>query len=67
MRPAAWFWLAWALAGVLFEAVALWRGVYADTFTGNARTLMLASPWLLWLIPTLVIGLAVHLLIEAGR
>ena len=60
-------WIAWALAGLLIEGSAIYRRVFEDTLSGHLVGVMRASPWLAWLGPTLVVGLAIHLMLEAFR
>jgi len=60
-------WLFLLVAGVVIEIGAIATGVFANTLTGHAVHLMRASPWLMVLIPTLLIGVAVHFLVEATR
>lgn len=54
MKVPSWAWIAWAVAGLVLEAVALVNGVGGDTLT---EQILAASPgwviymglgWLLW-------------------
>lgn len=67
MRTTTWLWIAWGLAFVALEGWAFYKSSYADTLTGHLRNVMLAHPVAMVAIPTVVVGVAVHLLIEALR
>lgn len=67
MSPYSVVWLVIFVAIGVTEYVALVHGTFADTLTGTAVRLMLANRWVMWLVPTLLLGLAWHLMYEALR
>lgn len=67
MRPITWFWIAWAIAFLIGEGWAVYRLSYDDTLTAHLRAVMLAHPLATVVVPTFVVGLAIHLLIETLR
>ena len=67
MRLYTALWIAWAIVGLLVEASAIHGRTFENTLSGHLVGVMRASPWLAWLVPTLVVGLAIHLMLEAFR
>lgn len=67
MSPYSFAWVCWVLVGCIIETAAYIHGGYRATLTGHLTHFMLSSPWVMVLVPTFFVGVAIHLLTDVVR